>query len=225
MKFKYIKHALAVLIMTASGMVNAAVINIGNLTLENAGDIFVTDTLNGIDYMRWDQVKDLNFTQLSAKLASDPLYQGWSIATNVIANNFTNALLPNNMSLCNNVVISTRCNNDTPPVLFEYDKFVTLMGVSYDLNDFINLAFFLNPLNAKFNEVGYIEAYSKNETLTKVNSWSSIEYSDNYSQSGSASNNSIGFMLYRQSVDVPEPTTLAMFALGLIGLASRRFKK
>jgi len=30
---------------------------------------------------------------------------------------------------------------------------------------------------------------------------------------------------YEQSTDVPEPSTLAIFALGMIGLASRRFKK
>jgi hypothetical protein len=40
-------------------------------------------------------------------------------------------------------------------------------------------------------------------------------------------------MLYRDhaiaapddNIDVPEPSTLAIFALGMIGLASRRFKK
>jgi hypothetical protein len=34
-------------------------------------------------------------------------------------------------------------------------------------------------------------------------------------------------MLYKDSnnVNVTEPTTLAIFALGMIGLASRRFKK
>jgi hypothetical protein len=34
-----------------------------------------------------------------------------------------------------------------------------------------------------------------------------------------------GLVLIKDRVDVPEPTTLAIFALGMIGLASRRFKK
>ncbi|MGK0235656.1 MAG: hypothetical protein ACI9EK_002196 [Psychroserpens sp.] len=39
-------------------------------------------------------------------------------------------------------------------------------------------------------------------------------------------NNEIGHWLIRETPkDVPEPSTLAIFALGLIGLASRRFKK
>ena len=35
----------------------------------------------------------------------------------------------------------------------------------------------------------------------------------------------LGFVLYNDAVNVPEPSTLAIFALGMIGLASRRFKK
>jgi hypothetical protein len=34
-----------------------------------------------------------------------------------------------------------------------------------------------------------------------------------------------GLVLIKNQVDVPEPSTLAIFALGMIGLASRRFKK
>jgi hypothetical protein len=42
--------------------------------------------------------------------------------------------------------------------------------------------------------------------------------------SKSQSNDNSGMWVYR-SVAVPEPSTLAIFALGMIGLASRRFKK
>jgi len=42
---------------------------------------------------------------------------------------------------------------------------------------------------------------------------------DRYSDDGYA------VALVRRSVDVPEPSTLAIFALGMIVLASRRFKK
>jgi hypothetical protein len=34
-----------------------------------------------------------------------------------------------------------------------------------------------------------------------------------------------GFILVKDEVNVPEPSTLAIFALGIMGLASRRFKK
>jgi hypothetical protein len=47
-------------------------------------------------------------------------------------------------------------------------------------------------------------------------------------EGGPNAENDFGFYkvnLYRSSVDVPEPSTLAIFALGMIGLASRRFKK
>jgi len=37
--------------------------------------------------------------------------------------------------------------------------------------------------------------------------------------------NQVDFLLNGSATDVPEPSTLAIFALGMIGLASRRFKK
>lgn len=43
-------------------------------------------------------------------------------------------------------------------------------------------------------------------------------------QNRAISHGEVGVWLYR-TVDVPEPSTLAIFALGMIGLASRRFKK
>jgi hypothetical protein len=37
--------------------------------------------------------------------------------------------------------------------------------------------------------------------------------------------NNVYFSLAIKATDVPEPTSLAILALGMIGLASRRFKK
>ena len=37
--------------------------------------------------------------------------------------------------------------------------------------------------------------------------------------------NALRNFAYNSSTEVPEPSTLAIFALGMIGLASRRFKK
>jgi hypothetical protein len=48
---------------------------------------------------------------------------------------------------------------------------------------------------------------------------------DSWGSEQGTSNSSIGTHLTRRSQDVPEPSTLAIFALGMIGLASRRFKK
>ena len=51
---------------------------------------------------------------------------------------------------------------------------------------------------------------------------------NNGSGVGDWSNNYIGYVNYEingVASQVPEPTTLAIFALGIMGLASRRFKK
>ncbi len=43
--------------------------------------------------------------------------------------------------------------------------------------------------------------------------------------SGPANRYDAGTFIYNRAMQVPEPSTLAIFALGVIGLASRRFKK
>jgi hypothetical protein len=53
---------------------------------------------------------------------------------------------------------------------------------------------------------------------------SRIQTSDRVGLGGGTRDDRTGAFLHR-SVDVPEPSTLAIFALGMIGLASRRFKK
>ena len=50
---------------------------------------------------------------------------------------------------------------------------------------------------------------------------------DTVAQSSNLTENDLGFFVVSDNVlkEVPEPSTLAIFALGMIGLASRRFKK
>ncbi len=92
------------------------------------------------------------------------------------------------------------------------------MGVSY--GGYWNYAWFLSDNNFE-REVGYIELYESTQTgptrVRKNNEWASIASSDSF--------RSIGFLLVREAQDVPEPSALAIFALGMMGLASRRFKK
>jgi len=44
-------------------------------------------------------------------------------------------------------------------------------------------------------------------------------------QLGNVTSTVAGLVLIKDQVEVPEPSTLAIFALGMIGLASRQFKK
>jgi len=66
-------------------------------------------------------------------------------------------------------------------------------------------------------------------TLYAADIWSSDFYkydgTDWTALSGDPGGNHTSIAFVGDSVDVPEPSTLAIFALGMIGLASRRFKK
>jgi hypothetical protein len=53
--------------------------------------------------------------------------------------------------------------------------------------------------------------------------FSSSNLSDYSNQPQNVRTSDLHFRLHSDSVDVPEPTTLAIFALGIMGLASRRF--
>lgn len=70
------------------------------------------------------------------------------------------------------------------------------------------------------------------DSLTPHLRWSADNLAAPIDPASVTSGNASGFALYREHVepsqtasDVPEPSTLAIFALGMIGLASRRFKK
>jgi len=110
--------------------------------------------------------------------------------------------------------------------LNEYITF-TLEGASFDM---ITLLF---PTNAGGNKnaLGGLDVANisfddgNNESFSGyTTSWTSQKV-DASSFTIRASGNGNGFRVREVQFDVPEPTTLAIFALGLIGLASRRLKK
>ncbi|MCP4324968.1 MAG: PEP-CTERM sorting domain-containing protein [Alteromonadales bacterium] len=222
MKFKFVKSALATLTLAATFMItptHAGFIDYGALTLLNDGDIYVTDSINGVDWLRWDQVKTLNYSQLQTAIGAGGAFDGWSIARNADMNDFTNALFEG-LSTCDNLTMTQSC---TGAVNFDYALFNKLMGKAYDYDPSHNFAWFLSD-NGIEQEVGFVQAYKDN--MYKFNEGTNLTNSDQYSNVGMDPDLPIGFQLYRESdVAVPEPSTLAIFALGMIGLASRRLSR
>ncbi len=219
MNLKFLKTTLvATFIIGSSFFANAGLITIGSLTLEQAGDTYVQDSLNGLEWLQWDEVKALKYSELSTQLATGGTYEGWRIARNDDANLFIDALFNGwHTDTCNSTKSYEYCWTQSPSPAPIKD-FEQLMGVSY--GGYWNYAWFLSDNNFE-REVGYIELYESTQTgptrVRKNNEWASIASSDSLS--------SIGFMLVREAQDVPEPSALAIFALGMMGLASRRFKK
>lgn len=92
-------------------------------------------------------------------------------------------------------------SNSSSVSLFGYSASDVLLGSSSTLS----LSHSFQTLTANFENIRYLEIRGSGN-----NRWFTI---DNLS----IDNNS--------TTDVPEPSTLAIFALGMIGIASRRFKK
>ncbi len=122
--------------------------------------------------------------------------------------------------------------------LFTYQNtFITMTkdgGSSFDLNSF-DAGIYLNQADALINVVG---TYNIGGTVSEAfnispNAWNTFTFSDTWSDLASVTFQMIGssFIQYdniaynNQSVDVPEPSTLAIFALAILGLASRKVKK
>jgi len=189
--------------------------------LESAGDAYVTDNVNKVDYLRWDQVKNMNFADLTGAIAAGGIYDGWTIAQNVDATNFTNALFPD-ASLCTSAPLEAPVVCAGAAEGYIYADFLQLMGASYDADETKVYAWFLSG-NGDLYEVGGLKADAT--SFIKIEEWDSVSASDAWSHTGTYSAYPIGFQLVRAHAYVPEPSTLAIFALGLMGLSSRRFKK
>ena len=114
LKTKLFRVGLASLICSFSSLASAGVITIGNLTLETAGDIFVTDHVNNVDYMRWDQELNMTLADTIAATAVGGTLEGWAVAHNLEANNFTNALLADTGSNCSSYTVTSDYCGSTP---------------------------------------------------------------------------------------------------------------
>lgn len=91
--------------------------------------------------------------------------------------------------------------------------------VSSDNTNFNALSLGLTPVNNALNTDYLAEVFSFSDVNTRY-----VRFDmSNCNQTGWAC--AIGEVAFRTSTSVPEPSTLAIFALGIMGLASRRLKK
>lgn len=194
---------------------NAVPVSFGALSSDDDGSTqIITDSLNNYEWLRWDVLADLTYEETLAAISSGGQYEGWQFARNSEAQLFTNALLQGLNNSCT-VVGSDTCNDILPNTLTD------LLGASGP-GGLSNQIGFLSPDNT---QSGYLQYTHEGDfgTLSKFNDVMDIALQD--------AGADIGWLLYRTGgnvpppANVPEPGTLALFAVGMAGIGAMRRRR
>jgi hypothetical protein len=210
---KFLNAALASIVLSISCFANAGMI--GNLS-HNSGDAFVTDSLNDLEWMHFDAIG--NNGSVASLLASfsdtnSELY-GFTLSGTTHADLFLDAAFG---------------SQDYPTTAVGYTPmasgvasldFLSTMGVGNDENVFNKWKYFnTDNVTTGTVSVDWVGKFANAD----------LNHSGNRSSNPDFSVNNMAWLAYRSITQPPapvsEPATLAIFALGMIGLAARRFKR
>ena len=224
MKFNLLNKALLGLILSACLSVNVA--NAG-LISDTDNDSFIDDT-TGLEWMDFGINNGQSFNYVSSQLTAGGVYYGWRLATEEEVYTLTvNAFLGLGAELESigddeiyaadyqhkNVwgdVFSVMGYNSTWTPDGEVMANIS-RGLFADSHNTLQVASFndiLNPVDAYFDDI----IYSNNAQKS---------YLEKYRLT--AGDAIVSTFLVKKT-SIPEPSTLAIFALGIIGLASRKLK-
>jgi hypothetical protein len=231
MKFKFLNRVFITCTFFLTFLVssaNAGLITIGALSSDNDGfTTVITDTLNKREWLRWDVLADDTYAQTLAKtLVVGGTYFGWEIATANDVNLFLNALYNGGDHSCENNDTTLLNCKDNGTQSSEY--YTALLGDSYEPNG-SDAAWFYDDgaIDNNFDpKAGYL-LLGRGSLNTKYNEVATIPETDTYSNVGgvySTNSDTIGWLMYRPT-SVTEPSTLFIFASGIMGLISLRFNQ
>ena len=216
MKYKFLNKLVITSVFIFSCVINSAtagLITIGALTSNDDGSTeVITDSLNNLEWLRWDVYADLTYAQTVVQSSA----LGFTIASADDANLFLDALYGGASHGCSsNSRVDTACFDNGS---FSSAHYTALLGDSSTRGtSSVDAAWFYSE---EIGSAGFLNLES-GTVNSKFNTFGNILLTDTYA---GPDNNSIGWLMYR-STAVPEPRTLAIFALGVIGLSFRRFKK
>jgi hypothetical protein len=183
-------------------------------------DVFAWDTSGNKDWYIASATLDMTYSDILLEMSLGNRFYGWSFAKRVDLYQLYN-------SLGGNGSYEYYSGLDQYVNRLVADEIISALGRTYGIGipAFDNHAYtyLLTHENDGFNYANLLNAnYSSSGQLT-----SGFMYGLDGSKWGDNPNVSyFSFALIRDhATEVPEPTTLAIFALGMIGLASRRFKK
>jgi hypothetical protein len=207
--------AALVVSLTLSSVASASVITTGTLEYDNVSNV-ITDNVSGETYLGWDMVKDLDYAQTVAITSAGGLYSDWHIATQTEAYSFYNAATGTGVLDVSGVQDIFTANIgafvDGEPF---GDSYTTLDDWVFTLSDHTNV-------------VGIVGVSAPNRFAFSDQTHSFLA-SDQFSANGLQPSAPIGWLLVGgtggASSAVPEPSIIALFGLGLVGIGFARRKR
>lgn len=225
MKCKFLKAVIAGLTLSGSSFANATLLTLNGYTLDTETSIV---SKGNIEYLQWS-VTTSNSIESALNLYAD---DGWSLVSNLLMSEiFTDFGF--NSTNNENESVTTKGNYTSDTDTTNYDHFIQLFGLTFTWagTDGMGLgvdgfertsALFGADMDGDgfYNSASVSSDYTSYSTELESSAELSADGNHNHTK---ASRDLVGIALMR--IQVPEPSTLAIFALGIVGLASRRFKR
>jgi len=227
MQFSFLKTALVGVTLLLSTITQAGLI------IDTDNDSFI-DASTGIEWMDFGVNNIYSYQYVAENIGVNQEYFGWSLATEQqVLELWVNAFFglgadENDMRLGSSrqyLVV------DATPISSQLGQ-RTVFDDIFDVMGF-NVSYKLPFVSDSKTALGYFENSSgglsyANYTNNEIQGVDRVMVDGRgkyFSDKITGESISQSTMLVRSALSVPEPSTLAIFAIGIIGLASRRFKK
>tara|TARA_R110001592_G_scaffold349774_1_gene645349 strand:- start:283 stop:948 length:666 start_codon:yes stop_codon:yes gene_type:complete len=219
MKFKFLKTLFTCVILLVASSSHAGLIKTDYL---NSGDgLLISDSAQGLNWLSLTLTDGMTYNEATTS------FSDFRIATQTEVENMFFTLFPSLDGTFSRGVNNPSYQSSDPTIMIQGIEFGELFGLTLDIPSWGRTRGNYISDNGEYLSVNSI-------LVSDVTSNDSRRLFLNYA--GSCNNilaqncawnghSEFGVFMVENTTQAPEPSTLAIFALGMIGLASRRFKK